>query len=315
MKTPTELIALVGPSGCGKSTLAHKWWNESPLTRRIVSYDTIRMLLYGYNESTLGSHYSRTDLRSLEKSVVAQANNIIYDLINTEGVSQILLDNTNLKQKYIANLRYWNIPVTLIPIVADKEVVIERDSKRTKHVGKEVIDRQFEAYRKIYPHLTNISSSIQPIEFANKGDKECIIFDIDGTLAHNTGRSPYDWKSVGEDEVDQSTTAMLHSLINDISHYGNHPNPKVFICTGRDEESRESTLEWLDGNGFYFESDDVFFRKNKDIRPDWVVKEEMWREISSQGYKIVGMFDDRNQVVRRARSLGLKVFHVDHNNF
>ena len=47
---------------------------------------------------------------------------------------------------------------------------------------------------------------------------------------------------------------------------------------------------------------------------DWVIKEEMWRDLATR-YNIVGMFDDRLQVVRRARALGLKVFNVEYNNF
>ena len=49
------------------------------------------------------------------------------------------------------------------------------------------------------------------------------------------------------------------------------------------------------------------------MRPDWVVKEEMWKNISKQ-YNIIAMYDDRLQVVRRARALGLKVFNVEYNN-
>ena len=54
-------------------------------------------------------------------------------------------------------------------------------------------------------------------------------------------------------------------------------------------------------------------RNEKDMRPDWVVKEEMWKNISKQ-YNIIAMYDDRLQVVRRARALGLKVFNVEYNN-
>ncbi len=50
------------------------------------------------------------------------------------------------------------------------------------------------------------------------------------------------------------------------------------------------------------------------MRPDWIVKEEMWEKISKHNY-IIGMYDDRLQVVRRARALSLKVFNVEYNNF
>lgn len=50
------------------------------------------------------------------------------------------------------------------------------------------------------------------------------------------------------------------------------------------------------------------------FEPDWKIKEDMWREIAKEHY-IIGMFDDRLQVVRRARALNLKVFNVEYNNF
>ena len=40
----------------------------------------------------------------------------------------------------------------------------------------------------------------------------------------------------------------------------------------------------------------------------------MWKDIS-QRYNIELMYDDRNQVVRRARALGLNVAHVKYGNY
>ena len=50
------------------------------------------------------------------------------------------------------------------------------------------------------------------------------------------------------------------------------------------------------------------------IDQDWVVKEEMWRDIS-KSYNIELIYEDRNQVVRRARALDLKVAQVKYGNY
>ncbi len=74
----------------------------------------------------------------------------------------------------------------------------------------------------------------------------------------------------------------------------------------------QKTEEWLDKNGIY--CDRLIMRDKKDMRADWIIKEEIWRTIAKE-YYIIGMYDDRNQVVRRARALGLKVFQVEYGNF
>ena len=83
-------------------------------------------------------------------------------------------------------------------------------------------------------------------------------------------------------------------------------------CASRDGVCLPETKEWLDRMGIH--NDEIYIRDRGDQRADWIVKEEMWRKISEDNY-IVGMFDDRLQVVRRARALGLKVFNVEYNNF
>jgi hypothetical protein len=55
-------------------------------------------------------------------------------------------------------------------------------------------------------------------------------------------------------------------------------------------------------------------RPKGDKRPDWMVKETMWRAIAKE-YYIIGMYDDRDSVVEHARRLGLRVFQVDYGDF
>jgi hypothetical protein len=50
-------------------------------------------------------------------------------------------------------------------------------------------------------------------------------------------------------------------------------------------------------------------RRRNDTRPDYIVKEEMWREICEK-FHISFMLDDRDSVVCHARDLGFTVFEV-----
>ena len=59
----------------------------------------------------------------------------------------------------------------------------------------------------------------------------------------------------------------------------------------------------------------LFMRPYGDSRKDSVVKREIFeREIQSR-YQVVGVFDDRMQVVRMWRDLGLTVFQVADGDF
>jgi hypothetical protein len=56
-------------------------------------------------------------------------------------------------------------------------------------------------------------------------------------------------------------------------------------------------------------------RKEKDNRPDEVVKEELYHNQISPFYKVEAVFDDRNKVVAMWRRLGLTVFQVADGDF
>jgi hypothetical protein len=86
------------------------------------------------------------------------------------------------------------------------------------------------------------------------------------------------------------------------------------FCSGRSDDARPATEAWLKEHvGVPYEA--LFMRATGDQRRDSVVKAEIFdREIRSR-YHVVGVFDDRAQVVRMWRALGLTVFQVADGNF
>jgi len=297
-----NLIVTVGISGSGKSTWAHERWLEDPEEVRVVNRDNIRELLFGYTESSIEHYYTRDDVHMLEKQVTLYEDSLI-----NEGLAlgkTVIVDSTNLTYKGLERFKYWNVPTDVVVFEIKKAEAIERDSKRVRQVGEHIIEKQFHRFLSLMYQIVKYPIDFNPVELIqNKDNSRCFVVDIDGTLAHMVGRSPYDWFRVGEDLVDQPTLDVIRALEN---------RHKIIICTGRDAVCLEETKDWLNKNGIYY--DDIYIRPKGDQRPDWVVKEEMWRKIAEDNY-IVGMFDDRLQVVRRARALGLKVFNVEYNNF
>lgn len=264
--------------------------------------DKIRELLFSYSEENVSEYYKREDLNKLEKQITKYEDTLINEAL-CEGKT-VIVDATHLSKDYITRFEYWNVPVELVWFDVLLKEALTRNMGRTRKVDESIIKKQYNKYIQLRTDL--LFYSFSPVEFENQIDLEpCFLLDLDGTVAHMSTRSPYDWKRVGEDFVDVSVKKVSNSIY--LSH-----KAKIFICTGRDGSCLGESIKWLNERNIYY--DGIFIRKEGDMRADWIVKEEMWRRISKD-YYIEGLIDDRNVVCRRARSLGLKVLQVDYGNF
>jgi len=296
-----NLIITVGISGSGKSTWAHEQWHNYPSKRVVVNRDKIRELLFGFTEESIENYYLRPDVTQLEKQVTLYEDTLINEGLNLGKT--VIVDATHLNYKYLERFKYWNVPTEVLIFEIESAVAKDRASMRGRVVSEQIIDLQYDRFVALMIRLAKEPIDFEPIQLIQNPDNEdCVIFDIDGTLAHMGDRSPFDWAHVCEDTLDYPTRLMNKAL----------QSSKVIICTGRDSVCLDETKHWLFENNISY--DEIYIRPKGDQRADWIVKEEMWRKIAEDNY-IVGMFDDRLQVVRRARALGLKVFNVAYNNF
>jgi len=307
-----KIIAMVGISGSGKSTISREKYLQDPEGSVIINRDKLREMLFGYIEENVHMHYKTEGTAKREKLVSKYQQTTVYEALSAGKT--VILDETHLERKYLENLKYWNVPVEIYIIPADFNEAVRRDSNRNRKVGKDVIAAQYSKYKSLTKSLAENPIDFTPVDLSqgiiyDQEKPPCIIFDIDGTIALKGDRSPFDWHKVDRDEAELNTMFML-AMVQDMSRrYG---KLKLIICTGRDEESRPKTMKWLEDNGI--QHDAIYFRKRGSYEPDWKVKQVMWENIMKDNY-IVGMFDDRLQVVRRARALGFKVFNVEYNNF
>jgi predicted kinase len=132
-----SLILLVGIPGAGKSTYAKKYIPDYPKQAVHLSSDSIRAELYG-DESIQGNP---ADVFSLmQKRVVEALNN----------GNDVIYDSTAMTRKDRAGIigmcpKFAKIECHII--WASIEVCIERDSKRERTVGKEVINRMLKRFQ------------------------------------------------------------------------------------------------------------------------------------------------------------------------
>ena len=138
----------------------------------------------------------------------------------------------------------------------------------------------------------------------------CIVFDVDGTLAdcrhrlhHVRHPGKKDWKSffaeMADDPVHTPVALLFHALLGAVV--------PLVVCSARPEEYREVTEKWLWEN-FHFRCP-LYMRQTGDFREDSLVKREMLARVRQDGWNPIAIIDDRDRVVGMWLDSGIPVFH------
>lgn len=163
-----------------------------------------------------------------------------------------------------------------------------------------------------------------------------IIFDIDGTLANIKQRLHHiqelkedvrdengswkgtkvvknpDWdafnRAMVNDSPNQHIIAIYKSMCN-MQRGGDYP--AVFV-TGRPEDYRAETEEWLRNNGMA--PTRLFMRPTKDYRSDVEIKREI-HDNYIKGAPVLFVVDDRDAVVAMWRELGYKCLQCQKGDY
>lgn len=295
-----KIIVLVGISASGKSTLAREL--ESKTKGVIVSRDGIRSMIYGLSDSDHKEYYQDPELWAREKVVTGIEDSIVKYVLKRGGT--VIADNTHLKKEYLDKYKTYGVEVEYILVDEDLFTCLTRDSLRSRSVGDDVIKSQhqkFQNIRKNYDFSPFFPKDSKKSRDPNK--KDCMIFDLDGTLTLMNDRTPFEWHRVDED----STNPPIYEIYQMLSFAQGIMEMDLIIVSGRSDESMEKTVSWL--QKYQIPYNRIYLRKSGDYRKDFIVKQEIWNEIEKD-YNIICMFDDRDQVVNHARSLGYTVLQV-----
>lgn len=144
---------------------------------------------------------------------------------------------------------------------------------------------------------------------------ECYVFDIDGTLAdcshrlHHIQKSPKDWRTFfAECKGDFPITHIV-----DLATTLFMADQQIVYVSGRSDECREATLEWLQRHGL--PDAPLYMRKAGDYRNDDIVKGELLDAVLADDLRPVMAFDDRDRVVAMWRARGIPCAQVAPGNF
>lgn len=284
-----KVILLRGLPASGKSTWAKQMVREKGYKR--VNRDDLRLMIDDGKWSKLNEKF----IVKLEKDIVA---------LYLGGLHNVIIDDTNLSPK---NEEMWRVftasygvdfevkDFTHVPI----EECIARDLKRASSVGEKVIrgmHKQFLAQKPI-------------VQEYNPDLPDCVICDLDGTLALFGDADPYD-RDFSKDTLNEPVARILELLPqNKIS--------KIFL-SGRNGKFQRQTQEWIVNNladRIPNLSYQLYMRQEDDVRKDSIVKKELYEAHIKDTYNVLFILDDRDQVVELWRSLGLTCLQVAPGNF
>lgn len=136
-----EVIILQGIPGSGKTTYAKNWVKENPTKRIRVNQDDIRNML--------GPYWIKE-----REHLVHLIQNAVITSAMEEGYN-IIVDNMNLNPKAITrvvslvkvhNEEHCNYQIMMHQMETPLEECIQRDAKREKPIGEEVIRDIYNTY-------------------------------------------------------------------------------------------------------------------------------------------------------------------------
>lgn len=137
--------------------------------------------------------------------------------------------------------------------------------------------------------------------------RKVVIVDMDGTLAdvshrlHHLHGPKKSWKRFFAGMDEDPPSQIVVNWVKNLS-----PEYEVVIVTGRPENYRANTEEWLKRHDIQYS--DIIMRRSGDRRPDYVVKKELLDKVGKD--RIAFVIDDRPSVCEMWRNCGLRVFQV-----
>ena len=284
------VFILRGPSGCGKSTTARAM--QYGRGGVIISRDNIRQM-FGATGKTVLDPSTEKKVTQIEQDLIRGA---LYRGDN------VFVDDTNLNAQTAAkwaDLAHVNgvkyTEVNLYDPLED-ETYLERSD-----IPEDAVRRQLRTAKKMRPISEFVRVPRMTPIVQDETLPPAILCDIDGTIADSTGlRSPYDYSKVAGDRVIEPVAGIVRSL--------SFPDPTIVFVSGRSEDSRTQTMDWLRTHiGYHIE---LHMRKTDDDRHDAVIKREILEKLSKT-YYVIGAIDDRKRVIDMWRASGIHTFDVN----
>lgn len=295
-----KLVMCKGLPASGKSFWAREYQVVHPGTV-VVTKDDIRREL----EKT-GWKWSRDNERKVEAVRDEQIRNGLmsgHDVISADTNYAPAHERT-LRGLAAAHGAEFSVNEFTTPL----NICLDRNRERSgvDRVPDDAITSMAKKYLKganrfDYSGLTRVYQDILPLD-----TPQCVICDLDGTLALTGGRrNVYDASTCDLDDVNPAVFNLL-ALYKE-------SGTQIIYMSGREEKYREPTLRFLDRNGC--PDGPLLMRPTGDTRTDWIVKSELFDANIRGNWYVDIILDDRDQVVQMWRARGLTCLQVANGDF
>lgn len=281
----------MGPPGSGKSTYAQEIQSE-----------------YTYiNQDTQGKKYLDLFLKAIDNR-----ENIVVDRMNF---------NVSQRKRFIEPALLAAYTIKIVEFLVPRDICYSRILLRKDHPtikneenASNALDTYFNNYEA--PSYQEGELFIQEeLHKASYNKQPAIIVDIDGTLAncdhriHHIQKDKKDWVSFFGGMKDDTLNQWCKDII---SGYAN-TDINVILLTGRPEKYRPITREWLAENRVYWDS--LYMRPDKNNRPDYEYKRMIYNYELKPYYDVMFVIEDRSQVVKMWRELGLTCLQCNEGDY
>jgi predicted kinase len=285
-----SMIILVGPPGSGKSTLAKQYEAEGFVR---VSQDDQGV-----------DHMHVFDMAAIE------GKNIVVDRMNF---------NKEQRKRYLTRGKDFGYETAIVVLHQPRKVCFERAVARTDHptikderAANSALNTFFSKYERPTSDEADYVNFLYPA-----GAKEAVVVcDLDGTLCNLDHRLHFvkregkkDWKSFFEnlsgDDLHEGVAYTIDAL--------REKDMTVVFASGRPDDYKRQTVEWLTKNGF--STTHLYMRCRGDHRPDFIAKEIILDFEILTRFKPLFFLDDRDQVVEMWRKRGFVCFQVAKGDF
>lgn len=300
-----KLIMTKGLPASGKSTWALAEVLKSNGRTKRVNKDDLRAMIDNkqWSKQNEGHIISVRDL--IIEHYLSNGFDVIVDDTNFALKHEAQLEK--LAEKYSAGFEIKSfLDVSLATCIL-------RNAQRANPVLENTIRSMYNSFVKKKGHVAQYQAPPYDPNLPN-----CIIVDIDGTLAHIKDRSPYDYSLVHTDIVDEHVRDVVYryagrSVMDEI------PDTYIIIVSGRDADCKAETEAWLKAHNIPY--DELYMRdpervdENNNKIDDTIIKREIYETWIKPRYNVRFVLDDRDRVVKMWREQGLKVLQVAEGNF